>query len=271
MKWIHNEKVSLAWAVVIEVLVHAIFALQAFLLGGFLGEVALSSFFGRAGAWIGAVALAVFIFGAAFQAFVLGEYMKEHVESFEETGKDGSYRRNWKALRWLVGGLEISSLAFRVLTVAVVGDYLQSAVIAVAGVLILWYAYAQAKVIHASVNRPVEYDVMRAQAEAGRSLVKDALDFTGDMSPRQKARFAGGDVTAVEEVASARFFEEEQAQSAKKTRQISHEEAEREKQEQTRRARGMASRLFDPSTWGQRDDEPDFPDAQTKQSVRRLS
>jgi len=201
--------------------------------------------------------------------------MKEHVQSYERMGHDGSYERSWNQVRWLVAGLEISSLLFRVLTVSAQGDYLQAGIVALFGGIALWYAFAQAKVIHASVNRPVEYDVMRAQQEAGRSLVKDAIDYTRYMSPEQKSRFVAGDVSAVEEVASTRFFEEEQKRASKEERRQYREQFEEEQQEHARRAHDMAFNLFTPSTWKtprRGAQEPlDFPEAQTNNQARRLS
>lgn len=275
LKFIHNERMSLAWAILVELAVHALFAFQAFLLGGFIGEIALTVIFGPWGAKIGAWALAIFIFGAAFQAFVLGEYMKEHVQSYERMGHDGSYERSWNQVRWLVAGLEISSLLFRVLTVTAQGDYLQAGIVGLFGGIALWYAFAQAKVIHASVNRPVEYDVMRAQQEAGRSLVKDAIDYTRYMSPEQKSRFVAGDVSAVEEVASTRFFEEEQKRASKEDRKQYRQQLEEEQQEHARRAHDMAFNLFTPSTWKAprrgAQSPLDFPEAQTNSQANRLS
>src|SRR5450755_167783 len=190
MKFIHNDKVSLGWAILVEIAVHALFAFQAFLLGGFLGEIALTAIFGARGATIGAWALAVFVFGAAFQAFVLGEYMREHVESFEGTAKgDGSYTKSWKQVRYLVCGLELSSLLFRCAYVLAHGDWLQSLVVLLFGVISLWYAFAQAKVIHASVNRPVEYEVSRVRDVAARSVVEDAMKSVPNMTAEQKKRF----------------------------------------------------------------------------------
>lgn len=206
MKWFHNDKVSLGWAVAIELVVHALFAFQAFALGDFLGEIALVVVLGPIGGPIGAWALGIFIFGAAFQAFVLGEYMREHVEAFETTAKgNGSYISNWKMIKWLVGGIEISSLLFRCyLIVFQPGNFwhniMQALIVAVLGIVALWYAFAQAKVIHASVNRPVEYDVNRARNEAGRAIVSEALDVIPHMTAEQKRRFYTGDLSAVEEV-----------------------------------------------------------------------
>lgn len=273
LKFLHNEKMSLAWAILVELAVHALFAFQAFLLGGFLGEIALTSIFGSYGQAIGAWVLALFVFGAAFQAFVLGEYMREHVESFETTSKgNGSYIRSWAQVRWLVAGIEVSSLLFRCIFVFSHDDWLQSLIVLLFGVISLWYAFAQAKVIHASVNRPVEYDVMRAQQEAGRSLVKDAIDYTRYMSPEQKSRFVDGDVSAVEEVAQARFFEEEQKRQSKQTRMLDMEQHEEEQRQQQERARETARNLFNPKMWGRKPAQRlDFLDAQTSSQADRLS
>jgi hypothetical protein len=200
MKFFHNDKVSLGWAIIVEIAVHALFAFQAFLLGGFLGEIALTVVFGSLGPIIGAWALAIFIFGSAFQAFVLGEYMREHVESFERTAKgNGSYIRSWAQVRWLVGIIEVCSLGFRCYTILVAGNFVQAVIVLVMGIVALWYAFAQAKVIHASVNRPVEYDVVRARQTVGRDLVGNMLDLVGKMTIDEKARVYQGDLTAIQE------------------------------------------------------------------------
>lgn len=194
MKSLHNDKVALGWAILVELVAHGFFAFQAFLLGGFLGEIALSNMFGQAtGNAIGSWALAVFLFGAAMQAFVLGEYMKEHVASYEFKRGDGTYMRSWSHIRWIVGGLELSSLAFRCFVVVQQGDYRQAVIVAVFGVLVLYYAYAQAKVIHASVNRPVDYDMYRTRQKIGRDLVKDVVDSSRYMTPDEKQRAYSGD------------------------------------------------------------------------------
>jgi hypothetical protein len=270
MKWIHNDKVSLGWAIGVELAVHALFAFQAFLLGGFLGELALTSIFGSSGAKIGAWGLALFVFGAAFQAFVLGEYMQEHVLSFERSGKgNGSYIRSWKQVRWLVAGIELSSLAFRVIVVVGQHDYLQAVIVALFGLIALWYAYAQAKVIHASVNRPVEYDIMRAQHEAGRSLVKEATDYTRDMSPEQKARFVGGDISAVEEVAQSKAQQRQTRQQSKATKRERASQEEHDRYDEQRRAGETARSIFHPETWkrpARTSDPLSFPSAQSNQA-----
>lgn len=257
MKFIHNDRVSLGWAILVEIAVHTLFAFQAFLLGGFLGEIALTAIFGPGlGPKIGAWALAIFVFGAAMQAFVLGEYMKEHVQSYERTGKDGSYIRSFNQVRRLVFGIEITSLLFRIIVVWQAGDDLQALVVALFGVVTLWYAYAQAKVIHASVNRPIEYHVMQAQHEVGRSFIDDVLKRKDEMSPEEKARFAGGDFSAITDAARTGFFADEQRRQAKtgrnqsrQTRRLAGEQREedvREQQEQTKQAtRG----LFNPLNW----------------------
>ncbi|MBF6606986.1 MAG: hypothetical protein IVW53_15575 [Chloroflexi bacterium] len=258
MKFIHNDKVSLGWAILVEIAVHALFAFQAFLLGGFLGEIALTAIFGPGlGPKIGAWALAVFVFGAAMQAFVLGEYMKEHVQSYERTGKDGSYIRSFKQVRGLVFGIEITSLLFRIIVVWQAGDALQAFVVALFGIVTLWYAYAQAKVIHASVNRPIEYHVMQAQHEVGRSFIDDILKRKDEMTAEEKARFAGGDFAAITDAARTGFFADEQRRQAKTSRSQSrqtrrleeqqHEENAREQQEHTKQAAGG---LFNPANWG---------------------
>ena len=223
MKFIHNDKVSLGWAIFVELVVHALFAFQAFLLGGFLGEIALNPILGPSGAKIGAWALAIFIFGAAFQAFVLGEYMREHVESFEATSKgNGSYLRSWQQVRWLVAGLEISSLAFRCLTVFMQGDVRQAVIVAIFGAIALWYAFAQAKVIHASVNRPVEYDVSRAREAAGKDLVKGAIKLIPGMSAERKRRVYTGDLSAI--------TEEEMSHTDRKNEKVRAKEEKRNKE-----------------------------------------
>ncbi len=241
MKFFHNDKVSLGWAIFVELVAHGFFAFQAFLLGGFLGEIALESIFGaRVGQLIGAWALAIFIFGAAFQAFVLGEYMREHVESFENTEKgNGSYIRSWKQIRWLVAALEISSLAFRVIVVTQAGDYRQAAIVAAFGAILLFYAFAQAKVIHASVNRPVEYEVMRARDYAGRSLVGDSMKYVPKMSNSQKTRFLHGDTSAIDEVEQS----ETDKHNEKLQPKVERNNKEKQRQEHIKREHSIAERF----------------------------
>jgi hypothetical protein len=254
MKFFHNDKVSLGWAILVELVVHGLFAFGSLLLGDFMGEIVL----GKNGQAIGGIILAVFIFGAAFQAFVLGEYTREHVVAYEGTAKgNGSYLWNWKAIQWIVGGLEVSSLAFRCIVVLTQGNWLQAVVVAIFGGLALWYAYAQAKVIHASVNRPVEYDVMQAQQRAGRSLVKDAIDYTSFMLPEEKARFAGGDPTAVGNAVARIRDEERRQEESRNTQELARRRVDEEKQAQHERAKEVARNIFDPRTWGKR--QPDLP------------
>lgn len=238
MKFFHNDKVSLGWAILVELAVHALFAFQAFLLGAFLGEIALTVVFGPVGIQIGAWALAIFIFGAAFQAFVLGEYMREHVESFERTAKgNGSYMRSWGQVRWLVGAIELSSLAFRCYSIFVEGHTMQGFIVLVMGVVALWYAFAQAKVIHASVNRPVEYDVARARQVVGRDLVDSALHLIPKMTINEKARVYTGDLTALQD-AQNRQMEAKDG----KLRENRRRENEQEQEHST--ARDFVSRLL---------------------------
>jgi hypothetical protein len=246
MKAFHNDKVSLGWAIAIELVVHALFAFQAFLLGDFLGEIALVVVLGPIGGPIGAWALGIFIFGAAFQAFVLGEYMREHVESFESTAKgNGSYIANWKLIKWLVGGIEISSLLFRCYTiVARDGNLMQAAIVAVLGIVALWYAFAQAKVIHASVNRPVEYDVDRARNQAGRAIVSEALDKIPQMTAEQKRRFYTGDLSAVDEIYQSelsrrqeKLQSKEQKEALKRNQQAAKQQEQDAKRERERQRR----------------------------------
>jgi signal transduction histidine kinase len=237
MRWFHNDKVSLGWAIIIELVVHALFAFQAFLLGDFLGEIALVVVLGPIGGPIGAWALALFIFGAAFQAFVLGEYMREHVESFEATAKgNGSYIANWHMIKWLVGGIEISSLIFRCYTIVIqpgnMGHNItQAIIVAILGIIALWYAFAQAKVIHASINRPVEYDVNRARNQAGRAIVSDALDRIPQMSAEQKRRFYTGDLSAIEEVYQSDLQRRQEKLQVKEERDDHKRQRELEKQQ----------------------------------------
>ncbi len=263
MKFIHNDKMSLGWAIFVELAVHAIFAGGAFLLGGFLGDIALTQVIGPIGKDIGAWTLAIFVFGAAFQAFVLGEYMREHVQSYETTNKgDGSYERSWRQVRWLVAGIEISSLLFRCIFVVQqghwvdAGSWVQAVIVAVLGGISLWYAFAQAKVIHASVNRPVSYDIQRAQDEAGRSLAHDAVRYTRKMTPEQKARFLDGDVSAIEEVAETDYFAQEQRrqareqrQTAKQTRVLQRQQRDQDVQGQQEQAQQTASKILHPQMW----------------------
>lgn len=269
MKWFHNDKVSLGWAVAVELIIHALFASQAFLLGGFLGEIT------HVGAPVGSWMLAIFIFGAAFQAFVLGEYMREHVEAFEATAKgNGSYISNWMMIRWLVGGIEASSLLFRCYTVLTIEhDFVQAGIVFLFGTIALWYAFAQAKVIHASVNRPVEYDVNLARNQAGKAIVSEALDLIPRMSAAQKRRFYTGDLSAIEEVQESKMLREqekiqvkEDKEARKRQKQLDKQEREEEKRERARQRK--AGQQHDYSTGqnytkkllgGENEDDPPSP------------
>jgi hypothetical protein len=257
VKFFHNEKLALAWAYGVELVVHLLFAAGAFLLGGFIGEVALTSVFGQYGATIGSWLLAIFVFGAAWQSFVLGEYTREHVESYEMTARgNGSYIRAWTTSRWLAGGLEISCLLYRVFVVTRQGDIKQAIILVIFGVIALWYAFVCAKIIHASVNRPPEYDMMQAQASVGRGLAMDSLKYTDDMNPEEKARFVAGDITAIQDVAARRAYAAEQKERIKQSKddaRAAKAKAAATKAEiqaaNAERGRSAVTRLFQPSTW----------------------
>lgn len=256
MKWFHNDKVSLTWAIFVELVAHLFFAFQAFLLGGFLGDIALKTVFGdKVGTQIGAWGLAIFIFGAAFQAFVLGDYMAEHVEAFENTAKGtGKYRASWKQIKWLVAGLEISSLAFRCAVVLAAGDWQQALIILAFGTISLWYAFAQARVIHASVNRPVEHDVYRARQAAGREIVIDAMKQIPQMSAEQKRRFYQGDLGTVDEVQSTKWQRENEKVQSKEQKRSKQKQRDEERARDQDVARGYADQLLNGSK--QQDQEP---------------
>jgi len=268
MKWFHNEQMAVVWAILVELVVHGIMAFGAFLLGGFLGEIALGSIIGPIGAQIGAWFLALFVFCAAFQAFVLGEYMKEHVHSFEQTSRgDGSYIRSWKRVRWLVGGIELASLAFRCFDAWSQGHLAQAIILGVFGMLALWYAYAQAKVIHASVNRPLAYDIYQARRRMTQDLVKDALNYSDDMTTEEKSRFLSGDPSGIDDARARKedgLRERREAKERKHTARVRDEERREELQradeDEYSQAQSFLSKLLSP-----------FGGAQTNQSSDRLS
>lgn len=259
LKIFHNEHIALLWALAIELITHGFFGLQAFLLGGFLGEVALIKIFGpELGVQIGAWSLGVIVFGIAFVSFVLGQYLKAHVQSFIWAGKGGQeYMKAFEETVKLAIGLELSSLAFRVVIVGWHdGDWALAIIIAVAGCILLRYAIAMAKVIHASVNRDPAYDLARSQDEAGITLADKARKYTGKMSPEQLARWAGGDASALQEVAGNGFFEEEQKRQArqakkeaKRTKELDEARREHEGRERQAQAGETARRLLDPRNW----------------------
>jgi hypothetical protein len=259
MKWFHNDKVSLGWAILVEIAVHALFAFQAFLLGSFLGELALTVVFGPAGGVIGAWALAIFVFGAAFQAFVLGEYMREHVEAFEATSKgDGSYIQNWKLIRIAVSLIELSSLVFRCYIVwSVDHQPVQAAIIAVMGIVLLWYAFAQAKVIHASVNRPVEYDVAAMHQQTGHSIVKDTIKYIPKLSTEQKQRVYRGDLSPVDEAHSTEMARREAKLRPHQERQRREAEQQQDRKSSLEKGRDMVAQILGGSRQPVRDD-PNF-------------
>jgi signal transduction histidine kinase len=245
MKWFHNGKVSLAWALIVEIAVHLLFAFQAFLLGGFLGDIALKVVFGPIGTQIGAWGFAIFVFMAAFQAFVLGEYLREHVDAFENTAKgNGSYKLSWSAVQWFVGAVEISSLMYRCLTVIQDGQYIQAFIIFILGVVLLLYAFAQAKIIHASVNRPVEQDMYQAQQYAGRSLVESSVKYVPGMTNEQKRRFVQGDTTAVDEVEQRTVSRKYEKLQSKEQKYELKKQREQERQRDYEKARQATDQLL---------------------------
>jgi hypothetical protein len=127
IKFFLNDKMALLWAIFVEIIVHGIFALGALLFGAFLGELILVHLFGPIGEQVGAWLFALFIFCAAFQAFVLGEYTRDQVKAYERSGMgDGSYYKSWQYNRWLVGSLELSSLLFRCYITSKDGDLVQA-------------------------------------------------------------------------------------------------------------------------------------------------
>src|SRR6266536_477488 len=246
MKWIHNDKVSLGWAIFVELVVHLFFAVQAFLLGGFLGEIALEHAVGKVWAnWIGSIFLGLIIAGASLQAFVLGEYMKEHVVAFETTAKgDGSYKRSWHQILFIVGGMELSSLFFRCLVVLIQGDWQQAIVVLVLGLIMLWYAFAQAKVIHASVNRPVEYDVDRARQHAGRDIVQQSVKLIPGMTAEQKRRFYTGDLSCVDEAESSNLQRKQEKLQPKAERRKIEKQRQQEQERDFQTAQDYTSKLL---------------------------
>jgi hypothetical protein len=248
LKIIHNEHIAFAWAFVVELVVHGFFGLQAFLLGGFLGELALMKVFGpNLGMQIGAWGLGIIVFGMAFVSFVLGDYLKQHVQNFVWSGRGSQeYLDAFNETVRLAAGLELSSLAFRVLTVGLHdGDWPSAILIAVAGCIGLRYAIKMAKVIHASVNRDPNDDLARSQDEAKLTLAEKARKIIKKMTPQQLAGWSHGDPKALEEAANNAFSdaerrrqEREQTRQAKQTTVLSEQErTERERQTFTERSR----------------------------------
>lgn len=246
MKFLHNDKLSLGWAILVELIVHGFFALQAFLLGGFLGEIALKNIFGATvGNWIGSIMLALIISGASFQAFVLGEYMREHVESFEATAKgNGSYIRSWQQIRFVVALLELSSLVFRCVVVFTQGDWQQAFIVLVLGLVMLWYAFAQAKVIHASVNRPPEQDVIRARDMAGRNIVASAMELIPQMTTEQQRRFYTGDLSVVDEVPVPRYQRKQEKARARDEKYQKQQQGQEQQEQDRQIAEDYTSKLL---------------------------
>jgi hypothetical protein len=126
----------------------------------------------------------------------------------------------------------VSSLLFRcALIITKDGNWMQAVIVAILGIIALWYAFAQAKVIHASINRPVEYDVNLARNEAGRAIVDEALDVIPHMTAEQKRRFYTGDLSAVEEVYQSnlqqqqeKLQDKEDKEERKRQRKLEEEE-----------------------------------------------
>src|SRR5579859_7816612 len=101
MKFFFNGKIALGWAILVQVCVHGLFAFGAFLLGGFLGDLALVGVFGSSAYIIGAVGLGGFLFLASGQAFVYGEYLMEHVKAYDMHIGGSSYTQSLKTVRWI--------------------------------------------------------------------------------------------------------------------------------------------------------------------------
>lgn len=201
-----NDKMALLWAIFVEIIVHGIFALGALLFGAFLGELILVHLFGPIGEQIGAWLFALFIFCAAFQAFVLGEYTRDQVKAYERSSMgDGSYYKSWQYNRWLVGALELSSLLFRCYITTKDGDLVQAGLVLLFGILALVYAFFQAKIIHACVNRPAAYDSYRTKESLKRDIVTNALGHSEKLRPSEKAAFLGGNVGVLDRFSQGRF------------------------------------------------------------------
>ncbi len=259
MKVIHNAKFALYWAVFIELVAHGFFAMQAFLLGGFIGDLTLTKAIGAEAAnWVGSILLAVLIGGAAFSAFVLGEYTRQQVSAYSKENADKSFIQSFHRTRWLVGGLEVTSMLFRCgVVIAKDGDYGQATITAIFGIILLVYAFDQAKVIHAVVNRPVFADVMEVQEQAGRQMVSASIEHLNDMSVSQLQRFQSGDVTTVDEIAESRYAEKYAKLSAKQIKQQEQYEKEQAEQSKLQAAKDFANRLLHRPV-AQRETEPPF-------------
>jgi hypothetical protein len=230
LKLFFNDTVALLWAIIVEIFVHGIFALGALLVGAFLGDLILVHLFGPIGEQVGAIALAIFLFCAAFQAFVLGEYTRDQVKAYERGGKgDGSYFRSWQWNRWIVGGLEIASLLFRSYDSGRMGDTTQAVIIFVFGVLALVYAFLQAKIIHACVNRPASYDAMRTRESLTRDIAIGALDTSGKLKPSEKASFLGGNIGVLDNYRRGREARRQRKEEARQQKEEARQEKQRQK------------------------------------------
>jgi ABC-type multidrug transport system fused ATPase/permease subunit len=238
IKFFLNDKMALLWAIFVEIIVHGIFALGALLFGAFLGELILVHLFGPIGEQVGAWLFALFIFCAAFQAFVLGEYTRDQVKAYERSSMgDGSYYKSWQYNRWLVGSLELSSLLFRCYITSKDGDLVQAGLVLLFGVLALVYAFFQAKIIHACVNRPAAYDAHRTQESLKRDIVSHALNHAEKLRPSEKAAYIGGNVGVLDRFGQGWF-----ASFRDERRQRSDEKASQKAAERDEQARKAAMR-----------------------------
>jgi len=240
LRIIHNQHIALAWAFVVSLVVHGFFGLQAFLLGGFLGEVALMKVFGpERGMLIGAWGLGIIVFGMAFVSFVLGDYLKAQVQNFVWSGRGSQeYLDAFKETVQLAAGLELCSLGFRVLTVALHDHDLPSALlIGVAGIIGLRYAIKMAKVIHACVNRDPNADLAASQDDAKLRLAEKARRLVRKMTPDQLAGWGRGEPKALEEVANNAFSDRERRQQGREQKRRSKETTVLSEQERTERER----------------------------------
>lgn len=259
MKWFHNATVGKCLVVGFAVAVHGVFALGAYYLGLFISNVILSDV-----SWLvqpAAILFALLTFAGAMWGFIYMEYAHEDVVAYSRmTGK--GYKRYLVIVQMAIAGDELASLAFRCYQV---NNAFERCVVASVGVLFLVIAFCLGKVIHAMANRPFEVSVRRAQQEAGRSLIDDALAHIKAMTAEQKARFYAGDPSVIDEVRRVKEERLTEQEIRKQEQEQERQERERQEREEHAGARTFTSNLLNFRHRGGASastNDPPFPNAQ---------
>lgn len=265
MKFFHNTNWGRTLAVIYAVGVHAAFALGVYFLGKFFSSFILGE--NPIAQEAGAIFFAVMVFAGAMWAFIYAEYAKEDIDAYKKhSGHD--YKLALWAIQGAVAVLELSSLGYRV---SVVHTDAERWILAGFGLANLVIAFCLGKVIHAMANRPLETYMGRARQDVTRSLVDDVLKYKSKLTPEEKARFAGGDMSVLTEA-----MNREEASKGRRTYeelQAEEDKLQAEKQEHEEN-KSFLGRLLDPTSWGKQPTyagPADFQDAQPNSQADRLS